>query len=742
MRLVHLRDIHRRVPEATKADIQLEWDKTSIDRIRLVSWMSITVYALLFFVDWARSVDGEIQYVHPAYRWLTAAHAAGIAFLPVALASTIFHKTVKESALYRGLVIYGFFAVMVIAVYSHAVLTLHITGSLVLYVAFILIANWALAMKVWQRASFTAISLGLYLFFIFDPIDSIYIYEPSESAMVDQLIKTFEVTFMTLIAMIFGFYDEGYRLLNFFQRHELKADKEKVEQLERSKSHLFANVAHEIRTPLTVISGLTSQLLDNLHDGGKERLAMIDRNAGRMLELVNQIMTLSKLEEGDVELKVERLDFVSFIHYVEDCFQGHAKSSGVEFIVEVPYVVLSLETDKEILFKVLSNLLSNAFKYTAEGGKVTLTSSVLSDDEGEKLILSVRDTGVGISKTDLPYVFERFYRTNESELSGPQGTGIGLSIVKELVNAMNGEVSVESILGLGSEFKLTIPVNSHSILDSTESYKDGILSSGLELESENSDYDFSKGTVLVVEDNRDVNELIATTLKPDFRVIQAYDGVHGALLAEDLMPDAILSDIKMPRKDGLEFCRELKNSQLTSHIPIFLLTGVIDNNIRTQGLEAGALDIIAKPFNTEELHAKILNTIEWREKLRAKYADENWDNEETPKSPEEEFLFEARSAIRDHLDNADFRVTDLCRALGMSRTQLHNKLKAVTGKSTTAFIRDMRLHASRALLLNDGLTISEVAYDVGFADPSYFTRVFTGVYGISPTEFRQTEKAK
>ncbi len=538
---------------------------------------------------------------------------------------------------------------------------------------------------------------------------------------------------------------------------ELEAINEQLSELDALKSRFFTNISHEFRTPLTVISGMIGQVEENPGRWLRKGAEMIRRNTDNLLNLVNQILDLRKLEAGKLELQLRQGNVVSYLHYICDSFQGLALERDIQLHFEPAEPEIIMDFDPEKLLRILSNLLSNALKFTPPGGEVFLETKQQAAAEGEpQLQLTVRDTGIGIAEEGLPHLFERFYQVEaapsqppslserHSPPSGGQGgagagTGIGLALAKELAELMDGKLAVESQLGEGTSFFLNIPIRRNAETKGTEPPAPAAAQLGppeesLILRAESSPREFP--TLLLVEDNADVRQYLFACLEGHYRLEVARDGQEGIDKAIEQVPDLILSDVMMPRRDGFELCHTLKEDPRTSHIPIVLLTAQADDESRIAGLKRGADDYLAKPFRQEELLARLENLLETRRRLQERFRNlETQPTHEGEAEPmEDAFIRSVREAVEANIDDVNFGIQRLCRAVALSRSQLHNKIKALTGLSTALFIRSIRLHRARQLLAQPHMNVSQVAYEVGFKDPRYFTRTYAEEFGENPSE--------
>lgn len=546
------------------------------------------------------------------------------------------------------------------------------------------------------------------------------------------------VYFLCLAALSYAWY--RYQLRTRLDH----AENERLKELDRFKTRFFTNITHEFRTPLTVILGASEQLkqqfIQRAEAAHHRSVDLVHRNGENLLHLINQILDLSKLESGKLLLRPERTDITAFVRYIVESFHSYAAGQKIQlhFLAETEELVMDF--DKEKMQTILSNLLSNALKFTPEGGNIYVQVGQIVQKGQAFCQIRVRDTGIGIPEEDLPRVFDRFYQADNATLRKAEGSGIGLALTRELVHLMAGEIGVQSKPGAGATFTLSIPVKA-----ALETRNDALPAVAVpQLASTPSGGDKVADTtdlplLLIVEDNADVREFLISCVAGKYQLLEAKDGQEGIDMAIEQVPDLIVSDVMMPRKDGFELCKTLKNDERTSHIPLVLLTARADVGSRIEGYSRGADEYIAKPFHREELLARLQNLLENRRRLQSRYAALPLPppSDDPNLKPEDSFLQKMREVIERHLSDVDFEMPQLERAMGMSRSQIFRKVKALTGQSPSLFIRSVRLHHARELLRNPQLTISEVAYEVGFSTPAYFSTAFLEEFGKNPSEFRQ-----
>ncbi len=530
-------------------------------------------------------------------------------------------------------------------------------------------------------------------------------------------------------------------IFRFRLRQKLvRAEARRLHELDRFKTRFFTNITHEFRTPLTLILGPVTSALNKARALQPDELRPVKRNAERLLQLIDQILQLSKLEAGMLQPAFSRDDLVPFLRYLAESFHSYAESRGIELKFETAVETLVLDVDKEKWQTIVVNLLSNALKFTPEhcGGRVSLQL-----EYGERLRLTVRDSGPGIPAEKLPFLFDRFYQSGHSEADQTGGTGIGLALTKELVELLGGTIAVESAVGMGSAFVVEFPA--------PEKYPDignSLLDIG-NFKTPNAQQGISNVQVLepplrilLVEDHPDTARYVASCLGPGVETALATDGRRGLEMALKTIPDLVISDVMLPGMDGYALCRTMKNDERTSHIPVILLTAKADQPSRLQGLEQGADAYLFKPFDEEELLVRVRKLLELRGHLQAYYRNlfAGQALSSTPVGVQIENIFVQKlcAALDRHLDDHRFQVSALAQAVGMQQPQLFRKLRALTGQAPNAFIRNYRLGRARAMLAETGLSISEIAYACGFSAPAHFTHAFTRAFGMSPKAYRKS----
>jgi signal transduction histidine kinase/DNA-binding response OmpR family regulator len=519
-----------------------------------------------------------------------------------------------------------------------------------------------------------------------------------------------------------------------------QAEAEKLREMDAMKTAFFANVSHEFRTPLTLIISPLKKLLNNPAERPNPSLYRTMLLSGeRLLELVNQLLDLTKAEAGKLELQPVEADVLPVLRGVAGSFTSLADVRHIRFETAMPTAELPARFDKDKLSKILSNLLSNAFKFTPEEGTVR----VVVNTEGENLLLEVSDTGTGIEADELPHVFERFYRAKEARRGEVAGSGIGLALTKELVELHGGNIRIASQFGQGTAFKVQLPVLKNTSETNAELAEEVLTGAVFPDQAPNQSLKkmASPGSnaphILIVEDNPDVRRFIEDCLAENYLIQLAPDGQAGLETARKSIPDLIISDVMMPKMDGFELCRELKTDDRTSHIPVVMLTARAESSDKLTGLSTGADDYLIKPFDARELQARVANLIAQRKKLQEHYRRTLAFATSAPVEAESidmVFLKRVREAVESNMEDENFSVVELGLQVGMSRSQLHRKLSALTGFSPNEIIRNMRLERAKELLEKKAGNASEIAYMTGFNSPAYFAKCFKDYFGKTPSE--------
>jgi CheY-like chemotaxis protein/nitrogen-specific signal transduction histidine kinase len=546
-----------------------------------------------------------------------------------------------------------------------------------------------------------------------------------------------------------------YQINKINVRHQLELtslETKALREVDQVRSRFFANISHEFRTPLTLILGPMETLVSAARDEkSREELGMVHRNAKRLLTLVNQLLDLSRIEAHRMKLSAREMDLVELVRGIAASFESLAARRSIQLSVTWSDPIVGY-FDGDVVEKILTNLLSNAFKFTRDGGQVSVTvGRQVSPAGGEEAAIEVGDTGIGIQSDELEKIFDRFYQVDGTQTREHEGTGIGLAVTKELVQLHKGHISVSSELERGSTFTIRLPLGKEHLsqediteaptkpvgkepkVASPETEAAGGATPEDDTVSESAD---QSPVVLVIEDNKDMRRYIRDRLEDSYAVLEAENGALGFEEATRSVPDLIVSDVMMPKLDGFELCRRLKEDMRTSHIPIILLTAKAGTDHRIEGLQIGADDYLVKPFHAEELATRITNLIEQRRRLRERFRNEivlkPGDIAVTP--VDEKFLNRVMEIVESHMADSGFGTEAMAKELFMSRMQMHRKLKALTGRGPHEFLRSMRLKRAEQLLRKHAGNISEIAYEVGFNNLSHFAKSFREEFGKTPSE--------
>lgn len=572
--------------------------------------------------------------------------------------------------------------------------------------------------------------------------------------------------FYASIAIIILLFGVGFLLLRAYwqrSRHQkellvqnrlLEDEKDKQtrlnEQLQKatqSKLAFFTNVSHDLRTPLTLIAEPVDQLADadNLTQQQRTLMRIARKNVKILQRLINQILDFRKYENGKLELRLSEIDFSQALHDWMDSFYSVARKRDIKLKIDPPTAdkPVAVAIDAEKIERVFFNLLSNAFKYTPDNGKITV--SYECDDK--TLTFKIADTGEGISERELGNVFDRFYQVDRIH---PRGSGIGLSLAKAFVELHGGSISVESVVNKGSVFTVTLPVRHVAetvtsaekvIADADADIELGTIESGRSL-------DDGKPVVLIIDDNKDIQKLVGELLTPDYNIILASNGKEGIRMAAKYTPDLIICDVMMPVMDGLECCRLIKNEVSTSHIPVLMLTACSMDEQRVQGYDSGADGYLSKPFSSTVLKSRCSSLIENRKRIKDLWhSRSSLVAKETADKPsrtnmlptddiDNEFYNRFLEIFRADMGNPDLNVDMIASKMGLERSQFYRKIKALTNYAPVELIRRLRMQRSHELLISTEKTISEIAYEIGFSTPAYFTKCYRDAFGETPSQAR------
>ena len=551
-------------------------------------------------------------------------------------------------------------------------------------------------------------------------------------------------------------------------RNELKMrefEAHKLREIENVKSRFFANLSHEFRTPLMLIKGPIEQLRsNNFHGDVKKHYGLIYRNAEKLHTLIDQLLELTQLESESIPLKARKENIVIQLRGIFYSFNSIAQQKDIKIEFFSEFKSICAWVDKDKLEKIINNILSNAFKFTPTKGTIRLFIETSNVNNQKFAVIKIADNGIGIPKEKQSKIFDRFYQADDSSERVFGGSGIGLSLVKELVELHRWEIEVESEEFKGTTFIITVPMSedyldqNQKMLDESSNIKSavqkktGILNDeninnkkanenahikNAELSNDVINYNNSLSIVLVVEDSDDVREYIKSLLEKEFNIMEAHNGEEGLKILKDNEIEIVISDIMMPVMDGIEFCKQIKSDFVTSHLPVILLTAKASQESKIEGLETGADDYISKPFNSKEFIARVKNILDQRKRLREKFSKEIIFQPEavTVNSLDKRFLEKSLSVVEANIFNQNFDLEMFAKEMFLSRSQLHRKMIAITGQAPGEFIRIFKLKKAAQLILEKRLSVTQIALEVGFNSPSHFTKAFQQYFNCLPSEF-------
>lgn len=546
------------------------------------------------------------------------------------------------------------------------------------------------------------------------------------------------------IGLVVVLFLARYRMLKRerekFHLQQIENEVAKNEEINNMKFRFFTNVSHELRTPLTlIISPLEGMLKETTDELQSTRLQLMYRNAQRLLHLVNQLLDFRKGEMSTHQLSLSEGDIISYVHSVCNSFLLMADKKHIQFSFFSGIDTFSMAFDADKVGKIVMNLLSNAFKFTPEGGRVTVMIEHVAGTP-DMLEIKIADTGIGISDVDKEHIFERFYQADHKGVEETTGNGIGLSLVRDFVTLHEGEVKVFDNIGTGSVFVIQFPVK-HVETQVQLPSETGISigeEEDKEIKEETERRDFP--LLLIVDDNEDFRIFMRYSLELQYRVKLAVNGNEAWEMMQEELPDLVISDVMMPQMDGNELCRLIKQDKRTAHIPVILLTARQNTEAKLEGLQTGADDYVTKPFNMTILVLRIRKLIELSRYHRVTQGMiDPAPSEIVITSLDEKLIEKAIKYVEDNMSRTELSVEELSRELGMSRVHLYKKLLQITGKTPIEFIRVIRLKRAAQLLRESQLHVSEVAFEVGFNNPKYFSRYFKDEFGVLPSVYQEKE---
>lgn len=579
----------------------------------------------------------------------------------------------------------------------------------------------------WMFFIYSLFILSICLLLIFSP------YFPSNDLITpSQNLYLFSTNLIVITSFVFIFVLYAVNLYSKLEQKEAQRQKE----LNEAKTRLYTNITHEFRTPLTVILGLADAMKIKQDENEEAKIDTIIKNGKNLLQLVDQMLDLSKLESGNLTVNKIHGNIIPFLRYVFQLQEYYAMEKNLSMSFNAESQSYEMDFDPEKTTTIVSNFLSNAIKFTPSGGKVDMNIHTSEN----YLFIEIKDTGIGIPKEKLEKIFERFYQVDDKNTRKAGGTGIGLSLTKELVNLLNGTIGISSIPGVETIFTVKLPVTSllkkkidkkGYSFEELDNKFDSTSKEISELIYESSD---EKPKLLIVEDNQDVISYLQICYHSSFSIDFALNGKEGCELALKEIPDIIISDVMMPEMDGFELCRKLKEDYRTSHIPVILLTAKADIPSRIEGLEQGADAYIVKPFNQQELLVRMKKLLELRRKLYQRYS--NGGNLDSSTNPliqrEDKFFIKLTEKIQENIHNENYNIQALCVEIAMSKSQLYRKFNALTNNTIAKYIKTLRMQKARHLLLTTSMNITEISYEVGMKSLSTFSQLFKDEFGQSP----------
>jgi len=555
-----------------------------------------------------------------------------------------------------------------------------------------------------------------------------------------QAYIAYTIFLLIILALVYYYLISRVKLKNQLAMERLEMEK-KLE-IDNLRLEFYTNVSHELRTPLSlIIDPLENLAKGNVNkDKAKSYHAIMLKSARRLMQLINQLLDFRKVETQHESINLSQADWSEFSKTIVDSFAVRAQQRNIQLHFQSKPESIVAELDADKFEKIAVNLISNALKYTPDGGsiQVEIQLTEIENSASPKLILVVSDTGIGISSEDLPRIFDSFYKVENQPAFEGQSTGIGLAFTKKLVELLGGTIAVESTPGNGSKFLVELPMKSKLEMQPTE-----VLEKP-KTETSTKESIPPKPQLLIVDDNEDIRHYLNDELQNDYAVIMAVNGDDGIQKATDDVPDIIISDVMMPVMNGFEFCEKIKTDVRTSHIPVVLLTAHQSQRYKIEGLETGADAFVTKPFNSSVLKAQLKSLLANRQLLRERYQNHDLKNPDSPSENkiDNKFLQKANQLVNDHLTIEGFNSDKLAELLNMSQRQLYRKMNALTGQTVHQFITSIRLNMAKELLLNENLNISEVAYQVGYSEPSNFSRSFSKQFGKSPSQYLAEKAGK
>ncbi len=601
-------------------------------------------------------------------------------------------------------------------------------------------------------ASYTNIAPGNYMFFVSNSIENgIWNSDPAhiQVTILPPFWRTEWAYICYFLIIALSLYFSRKFIINREKlKNDLKMEKinaEKAKEISTMKLNFFTNVSHEFKTPLTLIIGPIDRLLQDDSNPAQKKYyyELIQRNSQRLLKLINEVLDLNKMDATDLPIYKKNADVIPFIKNIATTFEYISEQKKIQLVIRSNMEQLHFAFDPEKLEKVLVNLLSNSFKFTKAHGTIEIAIGTKEISGSTFVVISVKDNGFGIEEKDLPHIFKRFYKSG-NKTANAEGTGIGLAFVKELVELHNGKIEVESKPGKGATFHIYLPLTKEPEKTIPALHENISVAQEMNYEEELAEQEEGNGKlkILLIEDNEDVRTFLKTELIGEYNIEEAADGKEGLEKAFQTLPDMIISDVMMPEMDGTEVCKLLKTDIRTSHIPVILLTAKSSTENQVKGFETGADAYVTKPYNFSVLQLQIRNILSYRETLRKKISVDAMINvkEITVTNTDEKLMLKAIQIIEKNIADTEFNVNKFATEIGIGRTLFYAKIKNITGQTVNDFIQTIRLKHAANMLVKSELTISEIAYSVGFNTPKYFSKCFKDTFGIHPSQYRDDNK--
>jgi len=579
----------------------------------------------------------------------------------------------------------------------------------------------------WANSLFIIYSITILMAIVLKPYLSLH---PSMTPKINFTFLSINIIWMSFSLM--SFISTYIKEKTQFQ----EAEKKKLTEINSIKNQFYTNISHEFRTPLTLIMGSANALEEETNNNPNLINAILN-NSKKLLKLVNQMLNLAKIESSTIELNLKNIDVGKLLYYITSSYESLTTARGISLNVNC---IDKIEADLDIekFEQIIDNLLSNAIKNTRKGGHIDVILKIEDHKQLKALSqkpifsVSVKDTGIGIPEDKIQYIFDKFYQIQKTDDSYAEGTGIGLSIVKEYMSIMEGNIELISKENIGSTFKLLFPLHQNAAKIEVQSKW---IPKNHEISSKENDQFSTGDTILLVEDNFEMADFIHFVLGNQFKLLHAENGRVGFELAIKILPDIIISDVMMPEMNGFELLKKLKSDQRTNHISVIMLTAKADLKSKLTGLKFGADEYLPKPFNKEELIFKIKNLIQKRNSIQEYYSKfpAYYFKKKLPENSDD-FMNRIHEYLKKYIIEEELEVKDLCKQMGMSRTQLYKKFKALTNTSVYKYLKQLKLNYAHHLLLTGSLNVSEVSFEVGFKNPAHFSTSFYEEFGIRPSE--------